>query len=323
MDVLKVLDEFARYKLGRNCRQSSVKNYVGNLKYFFTYVNKNPQDITLEDIEDYIIHLKVDKKNSINTQKIKQSAIRYFFAWHSVKYHYDNPAVDLPALPEEVKVPVMPTPDEFTRMVYSCDQSTFLGRRDAALLCLMADTGIRRSECSALNVYNVELHRNHYMLIVPKIKSRERAVPFGKLSAGAMVGEMFTAYMQEIKYVLNYKPDDPLFKQNGIRFKDGRLGPQGVNFIIKKCAKRAGIERPIVAHSMRHFFGTYSIINGMDIRTLKKLMGHAWLETTERYVHVAEMIEADSLDFRATTKMKAPEQHQGFIKILKDTQTRG
>lgn len=315
-----LLDEYYIYKLGRNAKERTLKSYINNIKAFFKYIPKPVDEITLDDINNYMIYLKIELKNSNNTQKLKQTAIRLFYAWYSKRYQKPNPTEWLAPIREEIKVPIMPTEDEFLRMVYACDVTTFIGRRNAALLCILADTGIRRSECSALNIGNIQLHENNYLCVVPKIKSYERMVPFGDLTQGALVGEFFTSYYSEIKYVLGWKPGEPLFKQMGIRYKDGRLGVQGINKLVQRYAKLAEIDRHFTAHSFRHFFGTYSYINGTGIREIQQLMGHAWLATTERYIHIAEVIKANSLKHRATTHLQAPKQWSGFVQNIKKTQ---
>ena len=326
-ELLNILEEFRKYKLGSdNNRESSVKNYLIYLNEFFRKMDKLPGEITIDDIQDYIIYLKVDKKNGVNTQKIKQSSIRLFYDWYSRRYRIENPAYSLRPIQEEIKVAIMPTPDELTRMVYACDTTTFTGRRDAAVICLFADTGIRLGECSALNIENIQVHKNNYICIVPRkpgVKARrERMIEFGELTQGALIGETFSAYYTDIKYVQNYKYGDPLFKQQGIIHKDGRLGPQGLRFIIHKYQVKSEIDRSITPKSFRHFFGTYSVINDTPIQHLKELMGHAWLETTMRYVHWAEVIKADSLKKRGTSGLKAPESGAGFTKIIKDAHSR-
>lgn len=320
-DLKKIMDEFYIYKTARSAKDRTAKGYIKALNSFFRWVGKHPRQVTIDDIDHYMVYLKVERKNSTNTQKLKQAAIRLFYRWYANRYHIPNPTDSMIPLPEEIKVPVMPTPDEFTRMVYACDLSTFTGRRDAALLCLLADTGIRRSECSALNVGNIQLYEKNYMCIVPRIKSRQRMVPFGELTNGAFVGEFFSSYYQEIKFVKQYKPDDPLFKQVGIRYKGDRLGPKGVSGVVVRYAKKAEIGRPITAHSFRHFFGTYSVIHGTPVHELRQLMGHAWLETTMRYVHIAELIVGNSLKQRATTNLVAPKQWTGFVANIKKIQS--
>jgi site-specific recombinase XerD len=313
----ETLEEFRRYEtLTRHVKERSTSKYINYLKMLFSYIDKEPDEVSHRDIENYILHIKVDLKNAINTQKVKLAAIRIFYGWYSKRYHAQNPTELFGPIQEEVKIPVMPTPDELTRMVDACDISKDIGRRDAALICLFADTGIRVSECAALNVNNIQVHAHNFVLLVPRIKSRERMIPFGQLTQGAMVGEFFAAYFQDIKYLKNYKETDPLFKQMGPCYKDGRLGIVGIYKIIKKYSKQAEIGRRISPHSFRHFFGTYSVINGTRVEHLRTLMGHAWLETTMRYVHLAEVIEPDSIRMRGTSSLKAPPAATGFVEIL-------
>jgi len=319
--ILQLMDEFYYYKVGRKAKHRSAKNYIRYLKQFFVHIEKLPAEITLEDIEKYIVYLKVDIKNAINTQKLKQTAIRLFYDWYSTRYRKENPTESLSAIQEEIKIPVMPTPDELTRMVVACDKETPQGRRDGAIICLAADTGLRRSEISALNLGNIQMHEKSYVLIAPKIKNRrERIIPFGKLTDRALIGERFSAYYLDLIYIKKWKYDQPLFIQQGIMHKGGRLGPRGVNNIIKKYAKKAGINRQITSHSLRHFFGTYSIKNEMDIRILRDMMGHAWAETTERYVHIAAQIDSKTIDQRGTTNLEDTEPNSGFNKIAREIQ---
>ena len=322
-EIEGLLEEFGRYNLGSlNNRPTSVDRYLKYLTHFFNQINKPVDDIDLDDIQDYMICLNVEKKNSVNTQRVKQSSIKLFFGWYSTRYHKDNPADLIGTIMEEVKVPVMPTPNELVQMVYACDPTTFMGRRDAAIICLLADTGIRLGECVALNIENIQVYKNNFVCIVPRrhgVKGRhERMIEFGELTQGALIGEMFSAYYTDIKYVHSFKPGDPLFKQDGIKYKGDRLGKDGIAILIRKYRGLAEIDRQITPKSFRHFFGTYSTINGTKLQHLKQLMGHAWIETTQRYVHWAEVIKADSLKKRGTTGLRSKESSAGFAKIVKD-----
>jgi integrase/recombinase XerC len=320
-DIPDILEQWQKYKIGsRNNRDSSVTNYLKYLREFFNYSGKHPGKVTIDDIEDYIIYLKVKRINKINTQKIKQTTLRLFYAWYSHRFHSSNPTESLMPIREEIKMPMMPTPDELTRMVYACDNTTFAGRRNAAIICLFADTGIRLSECVELNIDSIQVHKNNYICMVPRIKGRrERMVPFGDLTAGALVGETFSAYYTDAKYIKQYKTGDPLFKQDGIIHKDNRLGHKGLRGVLDKYQKEAELDKRVTPLSFRHYFGTYRTINGTPLQHLKQLMGHAWAETTQRYIHWAEVIKADSLKKHGSTSgLKSKDSATGFSKITKD-----
>jgi site-specific recombinase XerD len=297
---------------------------------FFTQVALPPDQITVNDIEKYILYIKTERKNSINTQKLKQAVIRLFFVWHSTKYHMENPAEGLRPIQEDIKIPSMPDRNEVARMVKACDESTFIGRRNAAIICLLADTGIRLGECSVLNVANIEISldgaNKNFLLSVPRIKSRGRKIPFGDLTAGLLVGEVFSTYYLEITLDLKYGRDSPLFLKHGQRYDNERLQYTGIRQMIKRTARRAGIKKKIGPHSFRHFFGTYTTMNGMDIRYLKKLMGHAWLETTERYIHISSIVSGQNLKQYPMSGTMAQNHQKGLSEIVKKglaSQSRG
>lgn len=102
-----------------------------------------------------------------------------------------------------------------------------------------------------------------------------------------------------------------------------RLTKQSIYKIIKKYVRKAGLDDRIHPHSFRHFFGTYSYKENTKLPVIRAQMGHARLDTTERYIHIAEAIDSKSVHLRATATWKAPAQLKGFINIVKEIQRRG
>lgn len=318
MDIPAVIEEFKRYKIGQeNKKFSTAHKYGLAMRDFFIQVEKFPDQVIKNDVVEHIIYMKVNKKYSVNTQRLRLSAIKDFYAWFRRRYQYAvDPMDGVASIQEEVKVPIMPTPDELVRLVYECKETTEQGRRDAALICLLSDTGIRISECALLNIGNIQKHENNFAVIVPATKGRwERMVPFGRLIKGDLVGEHFSAYWQEIKFKKLYKDNEPLFKQDGPIHKGGRLGISGIQLLFRKYVRKSGVNSGISAHSMRHFFATYSIIEGVLPTSLQKLMGHAWLSSTERYIHLADVIKNDTVNRRGTAGLKAKSHFTGYTNI--------
>lgn len=320
-EITNLLDQYYRYKISHsNNRQRSVAELVKNIRMFFEWVKKPAGQITTKDIESYMFYIRVEMKFAINTQKLKQFSIRDFFRWFALVNHLPDPAAELVPIPEEVRIPIMPTKTEIQSMVYKCNLDSPIGMRNAAMICLLADTGIRASECIALNVHHVQVHEKNYSLLVPKLKSRERIVPFGRLVTGNFIAEIFSYYYTYIRFQENYKPDDPLFKQMGMMHTGGRLSLKSMNRIIKIYVNKAGVDNRISPHSFRHFFGTHSYIHGTPLEVIRQLMGHAWIETTMRYIHIAESIDSDSVTKRGTSDMEAPTHLRGFVNIIKEAQ---
>lgn len=307
------LDEFYNYKMARS-RRGSAGQLCNHLRIFFKWIKKPVHEITDMDIQAYALYLKVDRKFKINTQRFKRSSLRSFFGWYSTRYQKPNPARDLYPIPEEINIPIMPTPDEIARMVYECNFETEIGRRDAAILCLLADTGIRISECVALNVHHVRIHDKHYTLTVPGIKSRrERSVPFGRLVNDDLVAGYFSAYYLDIRVAQKYQLRDPLFKTMGPSHQGERFCIRNLYRVVKKYVRKAGLDDRISVHSFRHYFGTYSRKGKTKLEIINAHMGHARMDTTARYIHLAESVEFQ----RTTAGLKGPVYMNDFVKMIK------
>lgn len=315
------LDEFKHYlQIDRMLKPGSVRTYNRALEFFFTHTEKPPAEITPDDINHYIFNLKAEGR-AHNLQRQRQTIVRMFFNWYSqVKYPgAPNPGASIKIIHEEQKIPRVLSPEEIIRMIAQCDVSDFQGRRDAALMALLADTGIRRSECAALRVGDVVPHKTHFVLNVPRIKSYERAIPFCNLKETSFISEYFTQYWQEITVVKRWGRNHPLFMTMGIETSGTKLGGAGIRFQVKKYARDAGVH-DVSPHSFRHFYATYSYLNGVDVMTIRKLMGHALLETTMKYIHIASVVDGSVLKKTATANMVAPKHMTGYVKIFKDSQ---
>lgn len=319
-DLLEQFLEF--YQVHKNAKPGTIVLYRRYVGRFFKHAAKDVEDITADDVNRFIMELKGIGK-SINYQRGHQAAIRMFFQWYcgEINTAHVNPMNKVKRISEEVKVPGVISPDELIAMVNTCDLSAFLGRRDAALLCLLADTGIRRSEAAALKVGNVKSVGTHFVLTVPRVKtSYERTVPFCRMKETSFVSEYWTSYWQEITILKNWGPNHPLFLGEGVSRAGFMLKVDGVAEVVKRAAMRAGVKA--TTHTLRHFFGTYSYLNGVDIMTLRQLMGHALVETTMRYIHISNVISGDVLSKTATANLVAPRHVTGYVKLMKDAQAK-
>ena len=318
--INNLIKEFSHYYFqDKHAAISTCEQYENILNYFFDFVSKEIEEITRENINSYTGELK-EKGLSINTIRLRQVAIRMFFEWY-VKYinpDYPNPAANLLLFREEIKIPEILSPEDIMQMVYVQDISKFIGRRNAALICLLADTGIRKSEAAALKMGHVKLMDNNFLLSVPRIKSFERPIPFAEIDENNFLAGYFSMYWQEMKFSKLFKDSDPLFITDGPLKKNTPLNADGIVEIVKSAAKKANIEKRVTVHSFRHFYGTYMYINGTDIMRIKELMGHALLDTTQRYINIAHNIEGIVLKTGIRKSMTRPPKAIGdFAKILK------
>lgn len=318
-----LLSEFVEHRrLHLRNKEGSITRYRNYVTRFLRWTKKAPAEIDYKDINRYIGQLKADDK-AINTQRLHLAAIRAFFAWYCKTEQRPNPCDNIYPIGEEIKIPRVLSPEELIRMVYLCDVSTFRGRRDAAFLCLLADTGIRKGEAELLKVGNIHPMEDHFVLHVPPIKrSFARAVPFCRMKETHFVSEFWLSYWMEITLTKRYTSHYPLFLTDGVSKSGTALKASGIYALVKRYAKKAELEN-VSPHSLRHFYGTYSYLNKTPLIELQKLMGHALLETTRKYIHIAGVISGEILDRTATANMQAPPWLRGYVKIWRDSFSNG
>jgi len=152
-----------------------------------------------------------------------------------------------------------------------------LGHRDRAMLEVLYATGLRVTELVSLKHSQVNLNQG-VLRIVGK-GNRERLIPLGE-EAVRWLGEFVRGPRNEI---LLDRTTDYLFPTR----RGDRMTRQAFWHIIKRYARKAGVERDLSPHTLRHAFATHLLNHGADLRVVQMLLGHSDLSTTQIYTHVA------------------------------------
>ena len=168
--------------------------------------------------------------------------------------------------------------DTIRKLLESPDDS-IAGIRDRAILESLYSAGMRVSECISLDVsqFVAEPSGTHFLRITGK-GGKERMVPIGEHAAGAC-----RDYLVRSRPALVVGGMEPALFLNG---QGKRLSRQGVWQIIKRAAKRAGIEDSVTPHTFRHAFATHMLERGADVRSVQELLGHSSVVTTQIYTMV-------------------------------------
>lgn len=161
-------------------------------------------------------------------------------------------------------------------LLNSVDISSPLGIRDRAILETLYATGARVSELVCLNQSAVEKER--FVRILGK-GEKERFVPLGEEAA-----EWIRRYQREVRTRLARKGNsgDRLFLNN----RGGPISRVTVWKLLKETADRAGIEKRVSPHTLRHSFATHLLEGGADLRAVQEMLGHADITTTQIYTHL-------------------------------------
>ena len=145
------------------------------------------------------------------------------------------------------------------------------GARDRAILEVLYATGVRVAELAGLDVEDVDLHDG--AVRVTGKGRKERIVPLGKKAVEAI----------EVYLADRHPGSGPLWRNR----RGARLTVRSLHRIVGAWARAAGLSRHVTPHTLRHTFATHLLDAGADLRLIQELLGHARLQTTQRYTHVS------------------------------------
>lgn len=245
---------------------------------------QRPADITRAVLERYQRHLfyyrKADGKPlTLGTQAVCLATIKLWFKWLTRENHIlYNPASELELPQKSRKLPrVILSVHEVEAILAEANVDSPAGIRDRALLELLYSSGLRRMEAARLALYDIDFDRRLVMVREGKGK-RDRIVP---------VGERALAWLD--KYILAARPQLLAVEHETLFVTDygEPATPELVADRVRKYMHFAGIAKPGATHLLRHAMATHMLEGGADIRFLQAMLGHASLETTEIYTHVA------------------------------------
>lgn len=242
----------------------------------------DPIDVTTDDLNEFLAHLASNGITGVSRSR-KLAAIREYFRFLKVTNSIEHSPVDGVETPRRERTQrSYLTPDEYNRLLAAAGASP----RDFCILTLFLQTGIRISELCELRLDDIELDASMLHFRVGKGMAA-RSIELEKKSIRAL------------KTWLEFRPssfDDHLFvHKDGVQLKEW-----GVRDLLEKYRLQAGVAKKISPHSLRHTFASYKAQQGVSPFQLKDWLGHARLDTTAIYVHMArqnakKIMEATSL----------------------------
>lgn len=250
----------------RNYSPHTIEAYIRYVRRFAEHFNRSPDRLTPEHIRTYLLHLAND---GVGHGVIVQSvcALRFFYG-QTLRRECDIATRDLPFPKREKKVPVVLSREEVQRLLVSL---SYLKHR--TILATLYDCGLRVSELLGLTVDDIDSSR---MLVHVKLGKglKGRFVP---LSARLLA--LLRHYWRE------YRPPGILF--HGWSVEHPMVSRQ-VYRVCRTAGEVAGIQKRVSPHTLRHSYATHLLEAGTDLRTIQRLLGHASLNSTARYTHIAE-----------------------------------
>ncbi len=209
---------------------------------------------------------------------LEVAALRAFFRFAENERHVSLNVAEQLSLPRRWKrLPKALTNDEVERLLTPALPETPASLCDQAMLELAYACGLRISELGSLRIEQLQLESG-FISVIGK-GNKERVIPLGRKAIEAL--QRYLANGRP-KLVTRRTPSQVFITRRGSAFSRAALWRR-----IKDRVRRAGLERNVTPHMLRHSFATHLLEHGADLRIIQELLGHATINTTEIYTHVA------------------------------------
>ncbi len=249
----------------RGQSKSTLDNYIRRIALFVIHFGKLPEQIDPEEINEYLAALARDPRSPGRSSfKHMVYGLRYYYRLLGMNKN----AIALPSLKKESKLPVILNEQELKKLF---EAPNLLKQR--IVLALIYSAGLRGHEVINLKISDIDFQRKTIHIRQSKYK-KDRIVPLGNYMARGLK-----------KYLKAENPHIWLF--NG-KEPDGRYSVRGLSWVMRENLKKTSITKDVTLHSLRHSYATHLLEQGLNIVTLKELLGHADITTTMIYLHVAQ-----------------------------------
>jgi len=275
-----LIEEFLNFILSeRGHSENTYLSYKHDLQIFKNYLVGKGLDIEEIDIGvilDFSIFLENMKYSPSSRMRILACLKSFFKFLVNVKDFPKNPMEEFELPKRGKKLPEFLTENEVKNIILAPDVSTTIGIRDRAMFEFAYATGVRVSELVNMLVYNINF-QEEYAVVYGK-GQKERFIP---LTSSCL--KWLDVYINKAREeLLKGKINDFLFLN-----RYGKpLSRVGFWKILKRYAKKIGLEKRVYPHIIRHSFATHLLKRGCDLRVLQELLGHASITTTQIYTHV-------------------------------------
>ncbi|KAA3642537.1 MAG: integrase [Bacteroidetes bacterium] len=250
--------------------KSTLNNYLRCLAHIALHYKQSPEKLTVENIEDYLYYCQ--KLHKTPSESFFKHTIFGLRAAYKVM-GMEAKRIALPQIKRDLKLPVVLSQEEVRRLLKA---PKYLKHR--LIIGVLYGCGLRSYELCNLKLSDVDFDRK--TVFIPKQKGKvDRYIPLSKHLIRGLK-----------EYIRTENPQVYLF--NSQITKDGKarcLTTNGIRWVIKESRSKIGSSKKITAHTLRHSFATHLLEYGVDIVSLKELLGHAHIEMTLTYLHVANL----------------------------------
>jgi integrase/recombinase XerD len=260
----KIKNDFYRKLIINGYSPGTYQNYMRQIAHLSLKTGKLPEDSTEQEIEEYLLYLKINKY-SYDNYKHTVWGLYLFFRFFSESTR----SFKVPRIPAKLSLPIVLSKSECKKLFNSAKSL-----KNRVLLYLIYSGGLRLSETCNLKWAEIDFSRRKILIKAGKNR-KDRYV-------------MLSVYLRKwlIEYRKEYKSVDYVFngRVEGKPFCSGTIRQ-----IVKEIARKSGIKKNVSCHTLRHSFATHLLEDGVDLVTIKELIGHSRIQHTLIYTHIAQV----------------------------------
>ena len=279
--MAELLASFEAYLIHtKHASENTVVSYMRDVRQYSQYVEGILQEellaVSHDEVVAYTDWMAGHGKSAASVQR-SLASIKNLYQYAALTGQcQENPARNIKVEKTEKKLPQILTGKEVELLLQQPQLTDFKGYRDKAMLELLYATGIRVSE-----LINLDLsHVNTSAGFIRVGEEKERIIPLYPAAVKAL-----RVYIAEIRPQMIA---DPQQKSLFVNMNGERMTRQGFWKIIKSYQEKAGIQKQITPHTLRHSFAAHLLENGADLRSIQEMLGHSDISSTQIYAQIVK-----------------------------------
>ena len=292
-DNKSLIRQYVRYLRGLRLSESTVRTYFTFIADFFHHVGKKSAcDLNNTDVRLFVEKTVLKKKYAISTHRQLISAIKKFSEFYP---QCNISGVELKRPKKSVKLPEVLSQQEVLELLRATRNL-----KHRAVLALIYAAGLRIGEVLHLELHHIDIDRRQVVIKNAK----------GRKDRNVILAESFLPLFSN--YFGTYTPKRYFVEGAG----ENQYSAASVRAFLKQACRRAGIKKRVTPHTLRHSFATHLMENGVGLRHIQELLGHAKPETTMLYTHIAkkDLLSIQSpLDLAVSKFIDNDKKHENFM----------
>ena len=278
-EILRSFEEYLKNQ--KKVSDNTLLSYMRDVNRFQSYISGTCGlellRVRNDDIADYVQSLRREGRSAATISRTVASVKCLYEQLVCEGRVAVNPAKRVELEKQPRKLPEILSSKEVELFLEQPDPSDMKGIRDRAMLELLYATGMRVTELIDLDIDDINLSVG---IIRCRSKNKERVIPMYTMAVKAL-----SDYVEKVRMsMISDMDEEALF----VNMSGERMSRQGFWKIVKAYQKKAGIEKEITPHTLRHSFAAHLLENGADLRSIQEMMGHSDLSSTQIYAKIVK-----------------------------------